>query len=93
MGHVIDNAGIHLDPDKVCAIQQLKALTNVTELHRFLGMVTYLSKFTLNLSKKVKSIKDLLSKKISGYGVILNKQLFIKLKISDDPVLALYDPN
>ena len=46
LGHVIDTGGIHPDPDKVSAIQQLKAPTNVTELRRFLGMVTYLGKFT-----------------------------------------------
>ena len=38
-----NTAGIHLDPDKVMAIQQLKAPTNVTEFRRFLGMVTYLA--------------------------------------------------
>jgi len=40
LGHVIDGAGIHPDPDKVCAILQLKTPTNVTDLRRFLGMVT-----------------------------------------------------
>ena len=53
-GHVIDNASIHPDPNKVLVIQQLKAPTNVTELHRFLGMVTCLGKFTSNLSEKSK---------------------------------------
>ena len=52
LGHIIDDAGIHPDPDKVSAIQQLKAPKNVAELRRFLGMVTYLSKFTSNLSQK-----------------------------------------
>ena len=63
LGHVIDEVGIHPDPNKVQAILDIKAPTNVVELRRFLGMVTYLSKFSPNLSQKIKPLKGLLSTK------------------------------
>ena len=43
LGHVIDETGIHLDPNK---IQQIKTPMNITELHCFLG---------LSISKQVSS--------------------------------------
>ena len=42
LGHVIDAEGIHADPSKTSAILQMDAPNNVTELRRFLGMVTQL---------------------------------------------------
>ena len=95
LGHVIDIAGIHPDPDKVSAIQQLKAPTNVTELRRFLGMVTYLGKFTSNLSQKVKPLRDLLSKENQWVWGDTQQTAFLQIKqeLSDGPVLALYDPS
>jgi len=94
LGHIIDNTGIHPDSDKVCAIQQLNTPTNVTELCRFLGTVTYLSKFTSNLSQKVKSLRDLLSKNQWVWGDTQQAAfLQVKEELSDGPVLALYDPS
>ena len=95
LGHVIDHMGIHPDPDKVCAIQQLKAPTNVTELRRFLGIVTYLGKFTSNLSKKVKPLRDLLSTKNQWVWGNTQQSAFLQIKqeLSNCPVLALYDPS
>ena len=52
LGHVIDEIGIHADQGKIQAIQQQQVPTNVTELCRFLGMVTYLSKFSPTCHKK-----------------------------------------
>jgi len=63
LGHVIDESGIHLDPEKILAIQQMKTTTGISELRRFLGMVTYLSKCSPNLSWKDKPLHDLLSTK------------------------------
>ena len=41
LGHVIDEAGKHPTADKIKAIKEAPALTNITELHSFLGMITY----------------------------------------------------
>ena len=95
LGHVIDETGILPDPVKVQAIQQLKTPTNVSELRRFLGMVTYLSKFSPNLSQKVKPLRDLLSTKNEWVWGAYQREAFdrIKQELSATPVLALYDPS
>ena len=91
LGHVIDEIGIHADPEKIQAIQQLKAPTNVTELRRFLGMVTYLSKFSPNLSQKVKPLRDLLSTKNAWVWDKSQQDAYMQIKneLSNTPVLAL----
>ena len=95
LGHVIDEVGIHPDPDKIQAIQQIKVPTNVTELRRFLGMVTYLSKFSPNLSQKVKPLRYLLSRKNQWLWDKCQQDAFnqIKQELSNTPILALYDPS
>ena len=94
LGHSIDSAGIHLNPDKIQAIQQLPAPKNITELCRFLGMVTYLSKFISNLLHKVKPLRDLLSSKNERVWSTSQQEAYtrIKAELSNSPVLALYNP-
>ena len=95
LGHVIDEVGIHPDPNKVQAILDIKAPTNVVELRRFLGMVTYLSKFSPNLSQKSKPLRDLLSTKNEWLWDKCQQDAFTQIKeeLSSTPVLALYDPS
>ena len=63
LGQILDGSGVQPDPDKVEAIQAMKAPTNITEVRRFLGMINQLSKFTPNLAQMAKSLRDLLCKK------------------------------
>ena len=58
-------------------------------------MVTYLSKFSPNLSQKVKPLRDLLSVKHEWVWDKCQQDAFnqIKQELSDTPVLALYDPS
>ena len=95
LGHVINESGIHPDPDKIQAIKKMKTPTNVKELRRFLGMVTYLSKFSPNLSQKVKPLRDLLSAKNEWVWNTCQEDAFkqIQQELSNTPVLALYDPS
>ena len=51
LGHMIDENGIHPDPDKTAAIREIAPPTNVSELRRrFLGMANQLGKFSPNLA-------------------------------------------
>ena len=63
LGHVIDEAGRHPTEDKIRAIKEAPAPTNITELHSFLGMITYYSKFLPNMSTKLTPLYALLAKK------------------------------
>ena len=44
-GHVILDKGIHVDPNKVVAIQYWKRPTNVREIRSFLGLAGYYQRF------------------------------------------------
>lgn len=92
LGQVIDQSGIHPDPEKVKAIQAMKEPENVTELRRFLGMTTQLSKFTPFLSETTKPLRDLLSTKTMWVWDEPQQTAFqqIKQQLSSTPVLALY---
>ena len=72
----------------------MQAPKNIAELRRFLGMVTYLGKFTSNLSHKVKPLRDLLSAKNEWTWNDSQQNAFLQVKqvLSNAPVLALYDP-
>ena len=65
LGHVIDQRGITADPNKTAVIQQMETPKSVSELHRFLGMVNQLSKFSPNIAELSKPLQELLSAKES----------------------------
>ena len=58
-------------------------------------MVTYLSKFSPNLSQKVKPLRVLLSRKNQWLWDKCQQDAFdqIKHELSNTPILALYDPS
>ena len=93
LGHIIDGDGIHADPEKVTAITDMAVPSNISELHRFLGMVNQLSKFSPELAEKSKPLRELLSTKNEwtwgeSQTVAFNE---IKQLLISAPVLALYD--
>ena len=49
-----------MNPNKVQAIRELAAPTNLMELRRTLGMINYLGRFLLELSTVMKPMTDLL---------------------------------
>ena len=68
LGHIIDSQGISADPSKTAAITQMDPPKSVTELHRFLGMINQLGKFTPNIAELSHPLRKLLSAKKHGYG-------------------------
>ena len=67
LGHIVDENGISADPEKMDAIRDMKAPTNITELRRFLGMANQLGKFSHNLAELSEPLRELLSKKNSWW--------------------------
>ena len=59
----MNEQGIQADPDKIAAISDMPAPTNLSELHRFMGMVNQLGKFSMNLADFTQPLRQLLSKK------------------------------
>lgn len=95
VGHVINGDGIKPDPDRVNAIRDMNAPTDISGVRRFLGMVNQMGKFSPNLAEKTKPIRDLLSKNNLWTWDNAQEQAFIEVKqeLCSSPVLALYDPN
>ena len=94
MGVVLTDKGVKPDPKKQDCIQSMPAPTNKDEVRRFLGVVTYLSRFSEHLSTKSEPLRTLLKK---GTVFILeqNEQKAfdeIKALISTAPLLKYFDP-
>lgn len=51
LDHLIDESGIHAEPDKTSPIVEMRPPGNVSELRWFMGMVNQLGKFTPNLAQ------------------------------------------
>ena len=68
-GHIISGDGVHVNPEKVRAIRDLAAPTNLTELRRILGMINYLGRFLPDLSTVMKPMTDILKHLVHGIGV------------------------
>ena len=62
LGNIVDGSGVRPDPDKVLAIKNFKAPTNVTETRRFLGMFNQIAKFIPNTAHETAPIRALLQK-------------------------------
>ena len=58
-GHILTSEGLCPDPEKVTAILNMPRPKDKAEIRRFLGMVTYLSKFIPQLSETSQPLRDL----------------------------------
>jgi len=61
LGHVVDEVAIHPTEEKVKAIKEAPAPTNVTQLRSFLGLINYYNKFLPNLAANLTPLYSLLS--------------------------------
>ena len=50
LGHIVSKDGISADPEKTCALLEMDAPTNITELRRFIGMANQMGKFSPKLA-------------------------------------------
>ena len=81
IGHVLGEEGIKPDPKKVIVITEMKPPTNKDELQRFLGMMTYLSKFIPDYSEISAPLRILLEKSTEWHWGEQQMKAFQKLKI------------
>ena len=63
LGHMVTAQGIKTDPDKVQAILSIPAPTNLRELRRFLGMVSWYRRFITHFADTTAPLTKLLQKK------------------------------
>ena len=94
VGHVLSADGVKPDPKKVEAVLAMPTPANREGLQRFLGVVTYLSKFIPNMSQKSAPLRQLLQKDVEWSWGQVEDDAFTSLKtaISSAPVLKFFDP-
>ena len=90
-----DANGVHPDPGKVDAVHALPVPKNITELHKFLGLVMYLSPFIPGLSTLTAPLHELLKK---DTDFIWNRTYdatfqWVKEAIVSDTTLRYFDPS
>ncbi|GJR63442.1 putative reverse transcriptase domain-containing protein [Tanacetum coccineum] len=93
LGHVINGNGIRVDPSKIEAVKNWKALRKPTEVRSFLGLVGYYRRFIDNFSKIAKSL-TILTQKCKTFNCDEERELAfqtLKDKLCNAPVLALPD--
>ncbi|GJZ73017.1 putative reverse transcriptase domain-containing protein [Tanacetum coccineum] len=91
--HVINGNGIHVDPSKIEAVKNWKALRTPTEVRSFLGLAGYYHRFIENFSKIAKSL-TILTQKCKTFNWGEERELefqTLKDKLCNTPVLALPD--
>ncbi len=92
-GCVLGVQGVCPDPDKVKAIMEMPAPTDVGSAQRFLGIINFLAKFVPHMTTIVKPIQALTAKDVAwNWGPEHDKAMeTVKGLISAAPVLAHFD--
>ena len=93
LGHIVDEQGIHTDPDKIEAIVKIDSPTNVKSLRSFLGLTGYYRKFIPNYGIITRPLNKLLKKKAKYIWDADCQKAFDTLKQSlcDNTILAYPD--
>ena len=93
LGHILEKGSIRMDEEKVKAIAEWKAPTNVSQLRSFLGLTNYYRRFVGGYSARAAPLTDLLKKNIKWDWTEPCQRAFEDLKqaMMEDPVLALPD--
>ncbi|XP_053691200.1 retrovirus-related Pol polyprotein from transposon 412 [Sabethes cyaneus] len=92
-GHVLSTDGLQPDHSKITSIKHYPVPATRTELHRFIGMVTYLSRFIPNLSANFTKLRRLISEKQPWQWTQVEDEEFAKVKslVSDIRTLRYYN--
>ena len=95
MGHIFPSEGVRADPSKIQAIVDMSMPENASDVHHFLGMVTYLGKFLPNLSDKTACLRKLIEKDAAWDWTEEHTKQFRELQhlVTSSPVLQCYDLN
>ena len=95
LGHVISEKGLQTDPEKMKAIVQMPAPTDIKELRQYLGLVNYLSKFIPNMSEVLHPPLNLTKKNTLWTWSKSQQAAFdkIKLLVKNAPTLGFYNPS
>ena len=94
LGHLVTNQGLKPDPEKVEAIRDMPAPTDVLGVQRFVGFANYLSRFLPSLSDELEPIRQLTKQEVPWHWTDVQQKALDKIKtlITEAPVLEYYNP-
>jgi hypothetical protein len=64
LGHVISQAGIHIDQERIKVISQLPLPHNKKSMQSFFGKISFVRKFTPDFAKTVKPLQKMIRKDV-----------------------------
>eukprot|EP00253_Pinus_taeda_P015354 PITA_15354 len=93
LGHIISKDGIHIDPARVQAIQQIDLPRNKKEIQSFNGKMNFLHRFVPNLVERLREMTNMLKKDSQVKWTEEDVKSFnlVKLALSSAPVLVSPD--
>ncbi|KAF1316914.1 reverse transcriptase, partial [Globisporangium splendens] len=93
LGCFIGKSGVRPDPEKIKAINDWTAPTSQKDLRKFLGLATYLHKYSQNYAGIIRPLSTLLKKDVDWKWSDECQDSFVKVKRSlmEAPVLAIAD--
>ncbi|XP_055619559.1 uncharacterized protein K02A2.6-like [Toxorhynchites rutilus septentrionalis] len=93
-GHVLTSKGLQPDESKISTIRNFPIPINRKEVHRFIGMVNYLSRFIPNLSANLTNLRKLISESVPWRWTEAEDNEFkcVKLLVADFRTLKYYNP-
>jgi len=80
LGFVVTCQGIHLDPEKVRAVQEMQPPRNLRELRGLQGRLAYIWRFISNLSGRCQPFTKLMKKSLSFIWDDAYQQVFEEIK-------------
>ncbi|KAD5802711.1 hypothetical protein E3N88_14071 [Mikania micrantha] len=91
LGHVVNQDGIQVDPNKIKAVEQWKTPRTPTEIRQFLGLAGYYRRFIKNFSKIALPLTTLTQKNQPFIWGSQQEEAFqlLKHKLCNAPILAL----
>ena len=94
-GAIYDKNLITSDPSKVEAIKQLLCPTNITDLQKVLGIITYLAPFIPHLSDLTAPMRDILKKESEYQWTASHQKALQKIKdlICKEMSLTYFNPS
>ena len=95
LGHIVSSSGIRMDPDKISAIEDLSAPTNVTEVRSFVGAASYYRRFVEGFSKIAEPLTELTRDNVEFNWGKDQQSAFdeIKQRLTTQPILCHYNPS
>ena len=94
-GEIYSNAGVFPDPAKVEDLQMMPTPQDKEDLHRFIGMITYLASYIPKFAELVQPLRDLLKSDVPFIWQDDHQATFEALKryVTSTSCLQYFDPN